>query len=105
RLRRLLLRGEVLPEIRHGEHAVRARERFLQTLNVVDVGGDDLRALRRERARFLLTRIARDRAAGEAAGSVGEDRAADGSALGAGGSENSDDFLFGHARNLIASAC
>ena len=60
RLSLLLLAGEVLPEIRHGVDAVRAGERLLQALDVVEVALTTSRAGGSERFRLVLARVARN---------------------------------------------
>jgi hypothetical protein len=84
RLRLLLFGGEVLPEVGDAEHAVRAGERLLQALDVVEIRADHLSALRGQGHGVVLVRIARDRADGEAAARVGQDRTCEPAALHAG---------------------
>ena len=93
RLRLFLLAGEVLPEVGDAEHAVRAGERLLQALDVVQVGPDDFGASRGQCLRLVLARVARDRANGKAAVRVGEDRAGKSAALRPGCAADGDDFL------------
>ena len=80
----LLLAREVLPEVRDAVDAVRARERLLEALDVVEIGLDDFGALRGEGLGLVLARIARDGAAREAAGRIRQNRADEAAALRAG---------------------
>src|SRR5215467_16076857 len=87
---------EVLPEIRDGKHAVRAGKRLLQALDVVGIALDDLAPLGGDRLRFVLVRVAGDGADGEATSRIVQDRLHKATALGAGRSDNSNDFLVSH---------
>ena len=82
RLGDFLLAGEVLPEVRDGEDAVRARERLLQALDVVEIGRRRLPRPSPAIALALsLDGVARDGAGGEAAVRVGENRRDEAAAL------------------------
>jgi hypothetical protein len=100
RLGLFLLAREVLPEVRDGVDAIRARKRLLEALDVVEVGFHDLRAGRSERLSLVLVRVARDGAASESARGVRQDRAAESAALRAGRAEYGDDFFVGHGEFL-----
>ena len=71
----LLLAREVLPEVGDRVDAMRARERLLQALDVVEVAADDFCASRRDGLGLVLAGVACDGARSEAAVWIGEDRA------------------------------
>ena len=97
----LLLRREVLPEVRHAERAVRARERTLEAALVVEVGLDDLGTGGGERLGRFLARVSRHRADGESAVRVGQDRAGEPSALCAGGADDRDHLCVAHISSSL----
>src|SRR5262249_19660132 len=96
RLLLLLLRGEVFPEIRHRVDAVRAGERFLQALDVVEIRLDDFGALGGKRLRFVAVRFARDGTQGEAARGIVQNRVGESATLRSGGADDGDDLLVSH---------
>ena len=89
-LRELALGREVLPVIRDAEGAIRAGERPHEARLVVQIGGDDLRAARRERSALFVVRVTRQRADGEAALRIVEDGPRQSAALRARCSHNRD---------------
>jgi len=91
-----LLAREVLPEIGHGIDAVSAGEGFLQTFYVVEIRADDFRALRGECFRFVLAGIACDRASGESAVRIVQNRPHQTTALRTSRSNYCNDFLICH---------
>ena len=97
----LFLAREVLPEIRDGIHAVRARKGFFQALDVVEIRFHYLRAGRGKRLRLVLARIARNGSAGEAASSIRDDGAAQATPLRTRGAQYCDNFFVCHVNSSV----
>src|SRR5262249_45846183 len=98
----LLPPREVLPEVRQAVRAVRALEGLHEARFVVEVGLDDLGARVGQRLRLVLAGISSERAQGELAPRIAEDRSGDASALGAGGTDYRDDLLVSHESSRIS---
>jgi len=93
RLRELLFGLEVRPEERDAVCAVCALKRLVETFHIIDVASDDFRPRFGQGFRLVGVWVPGDRAGGERAAFVVEDRAHQSTALGAGSSDYGDDFL------------
>ena len=69
-----LFGGEVLPEVRDAIDAVSAGKRLFQALNVVEIRLNDFCALRGQRLRLVLVRIACDGASGKSSVRIVQNR-------------------------------
>ncbi len=92
----LLLRRKVRPEKRQTVCPVGALKRLLQALHVVDVGCDDLGAQLCQLFRLVRVGVPGQRARGETATRVAQDRTHQPAALRAGCTRYGNDLLFGH---------
>jgi len=97
RLLLLLLRREVLPEVRDTEGTIGPVKRPRETLYIVEVGLNHLGTTAGEFAGRGRVRVAREGATAEAAVGVVENGSGKTAALGTGSTDDGDDFMICHS--------